>query len=229
LQRVEQCVLHMDISSLDFNQVVRLCREHRLYGALVYLFNRGLDDFRAPLEELLTVFQNSQRETAAALGYRMLVYLKYCFSGLAFPPGHGTLPSIRLPSLRTELVQFLLDASNAPNSCVDTSFLSTTAYPHLYHFLELDTEATLEVLRCAFAEDDIPKSDYPLYDSANGSVEAEKEKDSMVLRSNVMVQKTVDALIHVLGKSTYPADKSISSGDGDLAEVWPSNKDIGHF
>ncbi|KAH7859043.1 hypothetical protein Vadar_030789 [Vaccinium darrowii] len=220
LQRVEQCVLHMDISSLDFNQVVCLCREHRLYGALVYLFNRGLDDFRAPLEELLTVFQNSQRETAAALGYWMLVYLKYCFSGLAFPLGHGTLPSIRLPSLRTELVQFLLDASNAPNLCVDTSFLSTAAYPYLYHFLELDTEATLEVLRCAFVEDDIPKSDF---------VEAEKEKDSMVFGSNVMVQKTVDALIHVLGKSTYPADQSVSSVDGELAEVWPSNKDIGHI
>ncbi|KAF7138427.1 hypothetical protein RHSIM_Rhsim07G0000300 [Rhododendron simsii] len=229
LQRVEQCVLHMDISSLDFNQVVRLCREHRLYGALVYLFNRGLDDFRAPLEELLIVFQNSERETAAALGYRMLVYLKYCFSGLAFPPGHGTLPSLRLPSLRTELLQFLLDASNAPNSCVVTSFLSTAAYPNLYHFLELDTESTLEVLRCAFVEDDIPKRGYPLCDSANESLEAEKENDSVGVGQNVMVQKTVDALIHVLGKGTYQADKSVSSGDGDLAEVWPSEKDIGHI
>ncbi|CAL4890308.1 unnamed protein product [Urochloa decumbens] len=44
LQRVEQCILHMDISSLDFNQVVRLCREHGLYGALIYLFNQGLND-----------------------------------------------------------------------------------------------------------------------------------------------------------------------------------------
>ncbi|KAK6920419.1 Vacuolar protein sorting-associated protein 8, central domain [Dillenia turbinata] len=69
LQRVEQCVLHMDISSLDFNQVVRLCREHGLYGALIYLFNQGLDDFKAPLEELLAVFQNSQKESAATLGY----------------------------------------------------------------------------------------------------------------------------------------------------------------
>lgn len=87
LQRVEQCVLHMDISSLDFNQIVRLCREHGLYGALIYLFNRGLKDFKAPLEELLVVLQNNQRETASHIGYRILVYLKYCFAGLAFPPG----------------------------------------------------------------------------------------------------------------------------------------------
>ncbi|KAF5206808.1 vacuolar protein sorting-associated protein 8-like protein, partial [Thalictrum thalictroides] len=68
LQRVEQCVLHMDISSSDFNQVVRLCREHGLYGALIYLFNKGLDDFKAPLEELLLVLQSSEREISAAIG-----------------------------------------------------------------------------------------------------------------------------------------------------------------
>ncbi|XLS93839.1 hypothetical protein HN51_069847, partial [Arachis hypogaea] len=68
LQRVEQCVLHMDISSLDFNQVVTLCREHGLYSALVYLFNKGLNDYRAPLEELFEVLQNSQKDSAVALG-----------------------------------------------------------------------------------------------------------------------------------------------------------------
>ncbi|KAL6982167.1 hypothetical protein U1Q18_023780 [Sarracenia purpurea var. burkii] len=229
LQRVEQCVLHMDISSLDFNQVVRLCREHKLYGALVYLFNRGLDDFRAPLEELLSVLQNSPRESAAALGYRMLVYLKYCFSGLAFPPGHGTLPHMRLPSLRTELVQYLLEVSNTPNSYIITSFLTTGAYLNLYHFLELDTEATLDVLKCAFVEDEIPKSDHSLYNSANGNVEAGKENDSMPVGQNLMVQKTVNALIHVLEKGTYQKAKSAGSDHIELVEGWPSMKDTGHM
>lgn len=68
LQRIEQCVLHMDIGSLDFNQVVRLCREHGLYSALIYVFNRGLDDFKAPLEELLAVAQDQQRPNAQAFG-----------------------------------------------------------------------------------------------------------------------------------------------------------------
>jgi len=50
-------------------QVVRLCREHGLYGALIYLFNQGLNDFRTLLEELLTVIQNSNRKDAASTGY----------------------------------------------------------------------------------------------------------------------------------------------------------------
>lgn len=152
LQRVEQCVLHMDISSLDFNQVVRLCQEHNLYGALIYLFNKGLDDFRTPLEELLRVFRNNNSENAPSLGYRMLVYLKYCFSGLAFPPGHGSLPPARLPSLRMELIHLLLEDSNAPSSWGLTCLSSTKAYKNLYHLLELDTEATLDVLKCAFID-----------------------------------------------------------------------------
>ncbi len=39
----------------------------------MYLFNKGLDDFRAPLEELLVVLRNSQKESAAALGYVALI------------------------------------------------------------------------------------------------------------------------------------------------------------
>uniref|UniRef100_A0A5B7BN45 RING-type domain-containing protein n=1 Tax=Davidia involucrata TaxID=16924 RepID=A0A5B7BN45_DAVIN len=228
LQRVEQCVLHMDISSLDFNQVVRLCQEHRLYGALVYLFNRGLDDFRAPLEELLVVLRNSQRESAAAIGYRMLVYLKYCFSGLAFPPGHGTLPPTRLPSLRIELVQFLLEDSNAPNSWAVTSLSSAGAYLNLFHLLELDTEATLDVLTCAFVEDEIPKPDYSLNDSANENVEAMKENDSMAESQNLLVQKTVNALVHILDTVNSQTDMATSSDDSGI-EDWPSKKDIGHI
>lgn len=50
-------------------KVVKLCREHGLYCALVYLFNRGLDDYRSPLEELLLVLRNSAGEDASVLGY----------------------------------------------------------------------------------------------------------------------------------------------------------------
>ncbi|KAL8227488.1 hypothetical protein R6Q57_015072 [Mikania cordata] len=207
LQRVEQCVLHMDISSLDFNQVVRLCQEHNLYRALIYLFNKGLDDFRTPLEELLLLFTNSGSENAPSLGYRMLVYLKYCFSGLAFPPGHGALSPARLPSLRRDLIHFLLEDSNAPRSQGLTSLSAIKAYKNLYHLLELDTEATLDVLRCAFINE-IQKSH-----------ESVVEKDS-TSQSQDLTQKIVDVLVLVLETS-----KSISIHPDT---IWPSKDDIGY-
>ena len=33
--------------------MVTLCREHRLHSALIYVFNKGLNDYVSPLEELL--------------------------------------------------------------------------------------------------------------------------------------------------------------------------------
>lgn len=39
-----------------------------LYGALIYLFNKGLGDFKAPLEELFSIIRNSKGETAAPFG-----------------------------------------------------------------------------------------------------------------------------------------------------------------
>ncbi|CAN1309531.1 Vacuolar protein sorting-associated protein 8 homolog [Linum perenne] len=222
LQRVEQCVLHMDISSLDFNQVVRLCREHGLFGALIYLFNKGLDDFKAPLEELLNVTRNSQRKDANGLGYRLLVYLKYCFSGLAFPPGHGALSPTRLPSLRAELVRFLLENSEAGNS------QSQGEYPNLYHLLQLDTEATLDVLRCAFVDDDSPKPD--ILSDNNSEVQKKHldKQDDVDETQNLLVQNTVDALAQIIETETLRADSAAKTSDDGLTEAWPSKRDIGY-
>ncbi|KAL3622320.1 hypothetical protein CASFOL_033731 [Castilleja foliolosa] len=217
LQRIEQCVLHMDILSLDFNQIVRLCREHRLHCALIYLFNKGLDDFRAPLEELLVVLRDSIREHATSLGYRMLVYLKYCFQGLAFPPGHGDLSPTRLPSLRKELLHFLLEDSSAPNLWAITLLPSNVDHPNVLHLLELDTEATLEVLKCGFTEVEHPIVTDSLEESTNFNMEpAESQK---------LVQKVVNILADILDASYF----RMGSNDVNLVEVWPSKKDVDHM
>ncbi|KAL8138324.1 hypothetical protein V2J09_004325, partial [Rumex salicifolius] len=223
LQRVEQCVLHMDISSLDFNQVVRLCREHGLYGALIYLFNKGLDDFRTPLEELVAVLRDSENEVSSALGYRMLVYLKYCFTGLAFPPGHGTLPSTRIPSLRAELIQFLLQDSGVLKSRPIASIVSTGSYINLYYLLELDTEATLEVLKHPFVEYQ------KLGDSTEGSSDSiiVPHEVSKVTDYSHLLQKTVDSLVHILHIDISRAVRSAGNDDTGPG-IWPSRKDIGH-
>ncbi|KAK4406644.1 Vacuolar protein sorting-associated protein 8 [Sesamum angolense] len=201
--------------------VVLLCREHRLHCALIYLFNKGLDDFRTPLEELLVVLRSSIRENATCLGYRVLVYLKYCFKGLAFPPGRGNLSPTRLPSLRKELLHFLLEDSSAPNSWAVTRLPLNRAYANLLHLLELDTEATLEVLKCAFTDVELPKSTHSFQESTNFNVES--------VESQKLVQKLVDILYDILDASYFQAGSPICSNDVDLVEVWPSKKDVGHM
>lgn len=244
LQRIEQCVLHMDIGSLDFNQVVRLCREHGLYSALIYLFNRGLDDFKAPLEELLAVAQDQQRPNAQAFGYKMLVYLKYCFLGLAFPPGHGYLPSDRLPPLRTELLQFLLGRMSAECSQYRTSSdVSSQAYPNLCYLLWLDTEATLEVLKCAFLEHgpfsvkgtDLSSLGPYGINSEKGRLKSELiETNDRKTSDNgsSLSQALIDALTEILEMSfsgTVRLCNADRLNDKGYEKIWPSRKEIGNL
>ncbi|XP_073012447.1 uncharacterized protein [Typha latifolia] len=227
LQRVEQCVLHMDISSVDFNQVVKLCREHGLYGALIYLFNQGLDDFRTPLEELLAVVQNSPRKDAAAISYRMLVYLKYCFQGLAFPPGHGILSYSRVRSVRHELMLFLLEDSKSLTSQIFKSFKSSCeTCPNLCYLLWLDTEATMEVLKCALMEE----GREPLDNSTNNAIvppiDNGQDDFGRLEDHNIMVQKISNKLIDVLGLENELIRSIVLDGD---MQVWPSEKDLSHL
>lgn len=87
-------------------QVVKLCRKHRLYSALIYILTRGLDDFVAPAVELLLALADTaktpalagaagadeQATAAHAAGFKLLVYLRCCLRQQGFPPGAGPLP-----------------------------------------------------------------------------------------------------------------------------------------
>jgi hypothetical protein len=91
-------------------------------------------------------------------------------------------PTTRLPSLRAELLQFLLEQSDALNSQAVSSLSSGGAYLNLYHLLQLDTEATLDVLRCAFVEDEIPKPNFSLHDSADENMEVTNRRMIMAVK-----------------------------------------------
>jgi WD40 repeat protein len=63
---VEQCIMHLDVTVLDFDSVIRLCRGHDLYSALIYVCNRGLNDYTTPLEVILKAIA-AEDHTALAL------------------------------------------------------------------------------------------------------------------------------------------------------------------
>ena len=57
LEALEACIVHLDVASLDIDQVMRLCRSNGLYDAMIHIHNRGLKDYITPLEELMPILQ----------------------------------------------------------------------------------------------------------------------------------------------------------------------------
>ena len=60
-----------------------LCWAHGLYDAILYIYNKGLQDFITPLEELLVMLQaaintgKQLTEQQIRLGNKLLVYIRY--------------------------------------------------------------------------------------------------------------------------------------------------------
>uniref|UniRef100_M4BTF5 Uncharacterized protein n=1 Tax=Hyaloperonospora arabidopsidis (strain Emoy2) TaxID=559515 RepID=M4BTF5_HYAAE len=53
LAQVEQCLLHLNVAELDLDTILKLCHDHELYSALIYIYNEGLDDYTTPIDVLL--------------------------------------------------------------------------------------------------------------------------------------------------------------------------------
>lgn len=53
LAQVEQCLLHLNVAELDLDTILKLCHDHELYSALIFIYNEGLDDFTTPIDVLL--------------------------------------------------------------------------------------------------------------------------------------------------------------------------------
>uniref|UniRef100_A0A4W5K385 VPS8 subunit of CORVET complex n=1 Tax=Hucho hucho TaxID=62062 RepID=A0A4W5K385_9TELE len=51
MDSVENCLIHLDITSLDIQQVVQMCWDNQLYDAMIYVFNSGMNDYINPMEE----------------------------------------------------------------------------------------------------------------------------------------------------------------------------------
>ncbi|RXN00353.1 Vacuolar protein sorting-associated protein 8-like [Acipenser ruthenus] len=50
LDALESLITHLDITTLDLHQIVLLTRKYKLFDALIYVYNKGMNDFITPIE-----------------------------------------------------------------------------------------------------------------------------------------------------------------------------------
>lgn len=170
---VESCVVQLDIASLDFNQLMILCRRYNLFNVMIHLLAGGLHDYMTPAKELLqAVYSMLRRESGASgalesdaalvrSGGTLLVYLYQCVLGRRYPPGRGKIDAESTPGIRKELLRLLLaeegDTVVGPTSAPEDDSgkgQQARSFPWLRLLLSLDPEGTFRILRACLAAQD---------------------------------------------------------------------------
>ena len=105
---IEKCVLHMDVTSLDLNQIARLCKHHGMFSALAHVFTRALNDFVTPIEAMF------QASLVPAFGDKvrvrqLLLFIHKTIRGERFPIVGDELSSDVVARFRFEVMKFLLE------------------------------------------------------------------------------------------------------------------------
>ncbi|XP_034855636.1 vacuolar protein sorting-associated protein 8 homolog isoform X4 [Mirounga leonina] len=150
MENVEALIVHMDITSLDIQQVVLMCWENRLYDAMIYVYNRGMNEFISPMEKLFRVIApplNAGRtltDEQVVMGNKLLVYISCCLAGRAYPL--GDIPEDLVPLVKNQVFEFLIRLHSAEASSEEE------IYPYVRTLLHFDTREFLNVLALTFED-----------------------------------------------------------------------------
>uniref|UniRef100_A0A3B3B7D2 VPS8 subunit of CORVET complex n=1 Tax=Oryzias melastigma TaxID=30732 RepID=A0A3B3B7D2_ORYME len=134
MDSLERCIVHLDVTSLDIQQVVQVCWTNRLYDAVIYIYNRGMNDFITPMEANEDV----------VMGNKLLVYISCCLAGRAYPL--GDIPADLVVQVKNQVFDFLIRLHSNDSSEEEDVF------PFIRTLLHFDTREFLNVLSMTFED-----------------------------------------------------------------------------
>uniref|UniRef100_A0A8D2A786 Vacuolar protein sorting-associated protein 8 homolog n=1 Tax=Sus scrofa TaxID=9823 RepID=A0A8D2A786_PIG len=150
MENVEALIVHMDITSLDIQQMVLMCWENRLYDAMIYVYNRGMNEFISPMEKLFRVIApplnagKTLTDEQVVMGNKLLVYISCCLAGRAYPL--GDIPEDLVPLVKNQVFEFLIRLHSTEASSEEE------IYPYVRTLLHFDTREFLNVLALVMVE-----------------------------------------------------------------------------
>ncbi|GCB73005.1 hypothetical protein scyTo_0002298 [Scyliorhinus torazame] len=150
MENIEACIVHMDITSLDIQQVVHMCWEHCLYDAMIYVYNKGMNDYITPMEKLFQVIGpllragKSLSDEQVVMGNKLLVYISCCLAGRAYPLGN--IPEDLVSLVKHQVFEFLIRLHSTEVASDEE------LYPQIRTLLHFDTREFLNVLALTFED-----------------------------------------------------------------------------
>uniref|UniRef100_A0A0M3IMQ5 Vps8 domain-containing protein n=1 Tax=Ascaris lumbricoides TaxID=6252 RepID=A0A0M3IMQ5_ASCLU len=139
----ESAVVRIPIDKQDIHYVMTTCRANRLYDGIIYVYNKALQDYLSPLEEMFeNVATFVDREVFSdceiAHGNKLLLYLQCCLAGRAYP--FGSLPDGLERTLPLQVYRCVVSLKGKDGNAAQTTF------PYLRLLLKLDAQQFFNVI-----------------------------------------------------------------------------------
>ncbi|KAJ5964846.1 uncharacterized protein N7479_004722 [Penicillium vulpinum] len=158
--RLEEIICLLDTSTMDIDQVTTLCKQHNLYDAFIYVWNRCLMDYVGPLEELLSLIP-SHSEPLVNGDYmvemrrqnnamKMFPYLSFILTGRVYPTGDD-MDEVEATRAKTTLYQFLFSGRGSGTMPGDTNG-ADDSFSQLRAMLKFDASSFMSMLNEAFED-----------------------------------------------------------------------------
>lgn len=165
--RLEELLCRLDPESFDLDEITMLCRQHRLYDALIYVWTQAIGDFVTPLIELLSLvkmLQDGDEDEDLSINpyydsaMKVYSYLAYSLTSRKYPSGDW-MDDDESIHVKADLYKYLL--AGAPIAWPEGSkkvFRTTVnwqdepAYPYLVLLLRFDVASFMSMLNEAFED-----------------------------------------------------------------------------
>ncbi|KAK4097942.1 hypothetical protein N658DRAFT_526676 [Parathielavia hyrcaniae] len=219
--RLEEVICRMDTATLDLDQITLLCKEHRLYDALLYVWNQGLNDFITPLFDLLSLLvplipdgqysgSSMDAEMYGVNALKIFPYLSYVLTGRVYPTGEALAEDVAQKA-KAELYWLLFSGKSItwpkgsnrrlltrPNQSQEPSF------PYLRLILYFDAASFLSVVNEAFEDSFL--NDSP--EKSNGSSGRDLPEEQ-IFGMTVNRQYIVSILTEIMNSADFSPSETI--------------------
>ncbi|KAL4866804.1 hypothetical protein BDV12DRAFT_172286 [Aspergillus spectabilis] len=117
--QLEEIICLLDTSTMDIDQVTTLCKQHNLYDAFIYVWNRCLGDYVGPLQELIGLIPFQQPVTNGdsmnelkqyTNAMKIFPYLSFILTSRTYPTGND-LDDIEASRAKTAIYGYLFSGS----------------------------------------------------------------------------------------------------------------------
>lgn len=221
--RLEEVLCHMDTTTLDLDQVTLLCKQHKLYDALIYVWSQAMFDFITPLTDLLALLlplmKNGEyapsgkpmEEVYEVNALKMFPYLSYALTGRVYPT-EDPMPDSVAQQAKAEIYWFLFSGKSITWPKGSTHRFITRPdlpqelpFPYLRMILKYNAPDFLSCLNEAFEDSFLNDSpDKTLNGNAGKNLPEEQ-----VFGSTVDRQYIVSILTEIMNPADFSSEDTI--------------------